>query len=324
MPADSATTRRNVFVSLAVSCVETAALGVAAWASGSVALVAQTLAAAADVAVQVFLLIGVLSSARPADDTHPLGYGRERFFWSFLAALSSFVGGGVLGLRAALRAALHPSPIGNYALAYAVLATTLVLDAFAFEVALGPLRREATARGVSLRNLLGLSTDPAATALVVGGGTAVIGGVVAVVGLVLSQQLASPTPDTVASALIGVLLLAASALLLDTNRELLTGRGVPLAMVREMRRVIGAQPDVLDVPDLFGVVVGPSSLIVSGDVTFADELDVPQVEQTIMRAAGALRERWSAIDYVYLTPVPKARPRRAPWSRSGRPRREGH
>ena len=139
--ADSATTRRGVLTSFAASCAETVALETAALVSGSVALGAQTLAAAADVAVEVFLLIGVFSSARPADDAHPLGYGRERFFWSFLAALSSFVGGGGLGLAGSIRAALHPSPVDHYTLAYAVLATTLALDALALEVvAQSPLR----------------------------------------------------------------------------------------------------------------------------------------------------------------------------------------
>ena len=62
---------------------------------------------------------------------------------------------------------------------------------------------------------------------------------------------------------------------------------------------------------LLAIVVGPSSLIVDGDVTFADDLDVPAVEQTIMRSVTALRERWPSIHYVCLTPVPRARPRRA-------------
>jgi cation diffusion facilitator family transporter len=269
---DEAIARRSVAASFPASCAETLALGAAGWVSDSVALGAQTLAAAADVAVQVFLLIGVLSSARPADDTHPLGYGRERFFWSFLAALISFVGGGGLGLAGSVRAALHPSPVGQFQLADLVLAVTLALDAFAVQIALRPLRKEAARRGVSMRALLRLSTDPASKTLVVDGGTAVIGGIVAMAGLALSQTTSSTTPDTAASALIGLLLLGASVLLLRTNRDLLTGRGVPLAIVREMRRVVAAQPDVLDVPDLFAVVVGPSSLIVAGDITFAGRL----------------------------------------------------
>lgn len=162
------TTRRSVAVSFVVSCAEAVALGVVAGVSGSFAVGAQALAGAADVGVKVFLLIGVLRSARPADEAHPLGYGRERFFWSFLAALSCFAGGGGLGLAGAAYAALHPSPIDDYQLAYLVLVTTLALDAFALEVALRPLRTEAARRGYTLRTLLGRTTDSASKALVVG------------------------------------------------------------------------------------------------------------------------------------------------------------
>jgi divalent metal cation (Fe/Co/Zn/Cd) transporter len=82
-------------------------------------------------------------------------------------------------------------------------------------------------------------------------------------------------------------------------------------MLREMCRIVAAQEGVLDVPELFAVVVGPSSLIVDGAITFADGMDVLSVEQTITRSAAALRERWPSIEYVYLTPVSQARPRRA-------------
>jgi cation diffusion facilitator family transporter len=286
------------------------AMGAAAWLTASVALRAQTAANAADVAVGMFLLIGVLSSARPPDDSHPLGYGRDRFFWSLFAALGIFVGGGGLALEGAVSAALHPAPADHYAIAYAVLIASAALDSFALAVALRPLRRQACARHVSLHTLVRGSTDPASMTVVVGGGCAVIGAFVAMVGLMVSQLTGSPTADTVAGALIGLLLLSASAILLHTNRELLVGRGVPLLVLREMRGVVAAQPGVVDVPDLFAVVVGPSSLIVDGDVTFADELDVPAVERTIICANAALRARWPTIDFVYLTPVARARPRR--------------
>lgn len=308
------TTRRSVVASLAASCIETVLLAVAAGVSGSVALRSQVASGAADVAVQAFLLIGVLSSTRPSDDAHPLGYGRERFFWSFLAALGIFVGGGGFAVEGAIRAALHPSPLGHYLIAYLVLAMTVALDTVALGTALRPLRRQASRRGISLRTLVLRSTDPAATTVIVAGGCGVLGGLVAVAGLVLSQAIGSATPDTVASMLIGLSLVGASAFLLRRNRQLLSGRGVPLSMLREMREVLAAQQGVVAVPDLFAVVVGPSSLIVNGDVTFHDALDVPAVEETIKRSAAALGQRWPAIDYVYLTPVSRARlPRGGPW-----------
>ena len=137
----------------------------------------------------------------------------------------------------------------------------------------------------------------------------------------MSQQTSSTTPDTIASGLIGLSLLVTSVLLVQTNRALLTGRGVSPALLGDLRRVVAAQAGVVGVADLFAVVVGPSSFIVDGDVIFDDDLDVPDVEQTIARCVAALRERWPMVDYVYLTPVPKARPRRA--AKSGSPAAHG-
>jgi hypothetical protein len=77
-----------------------------------------------------------------------------------------------------------------------------------------------------------------------------------------------------------------------------------------MRQVVMAQVGVVSVPDFFAVYVGPSSIIVNGDVIFADELSVPAVETSIIQTAAALRKRWPSIEYVYLTPVPLKRPRR--------------
>jgi cation diffusion facilitator family transporter len=261
--------------------------------------------------VIAFLFIGVLSSNRPADESHPLGYGRERFFWSLFAALGIFVGGAGLSLEAAVSAALHPSPVDHYAIAYLVIATTVALNAFTLVIALRPIRLQAAGLGISLRTQAERSTDPAAMTVVVGGACAIVGAAAATAGLVASQVTGSPAPDTVSSAFIGLVLLVASVILLRTNRALLSGRGVPLQMLREMRAIVAAQPGIVAVPDLFAVVVGPSSLIVDGDVTFADDLTVPGVEEAIVHSAAALRERWPSIDYVYLTPVSQARSRRA-------------
>ena len=191
---DVRTTRRGVLASLATDCIEVVMLGAAAWVTGSVALRSQVAAAAADVAVHVFLLIGVLSSARPSDEAHPLGYGRERFFWSFVAALGIFIGGGGFALEGAVRSVLHPSLPDHYTIAYAVLGVTVALDGFALETGLRPLRRQAARRGISLRTLIRHSTDPAATTVVVGGASGLIGGLVALVGLVVSQEQGAQPP----------------------------------------------------------------------------------------------------------------------------------
>jgi hypothetical protein len=77
-----------------------------------------------------------------------------------------------------------------------------------------------------------------------------------------------------------------------------------------MRLVVGSRPGILSVPDIFAIVVGPSSVIVDGDVVFDDALDVPAVEAIIVSAAADLRAQWPSIAYVYLNPVSAHRSRR--------------
>ena len=108
----------------------------------------------------------------------------------------------------------------------------------------------------------------------------------------------------------------AAVALTQQNRSFLTGRGVEADLLAAMRDVIASQPGVVDVPDLFAVVVGPVTAVVDGDVIFEDELNVPDIEASIERAGNDLRSRWPQIRYVYLTPVSERRRRGA-----GRPTR---
>jgi cation diffusion facilitator family transporter len=295
---------------------QTVALGIAAAATGSAAMKTQTATNLADVAVGAFLLIGVVSGDRPPDDQHPLGYGRDRFFWSLVAAAGMFVGGFGVAVAETLQTMMRPAPTGSYLLGYAVLAGVTALDALALTVSLRPLRRRRRDPRVNLLSSLRRGTDPAVTTVVLSSAAGLVGGLVAAIGLAGLEITGSSVSDVVASAIIGLILLATSVALLHTNRELLTGRGVSASLVAQLRAVVAAQEGVVEVPDIFAVVVGPGSLIVAGDVVFADELDVPRVEAVIVAAASTMRERWPAITYVYLNPVSARRTRRRSAARS--------
>jgi cation diffusion facilitator family transporter len=297
--AEPLTSRRSVTIGLGVASV-----------TGSAALRTQTATNVADVAVGVFLLIGVVSSDRPADDDHPLGYGRERFFWSFVAAIGIFVGGVGAAFVETLEAALHPEKTGSYLVGYVVLAVVFILDLVALVGGVRPLAHRARKREISLTAYLWHGTDPAITTVVLSSAAGVLGGVIAAAGLAGREITGSTTSDALASALIGLTLLATSVVLLHTNRELLTGRGVGPGQAERMRQLVAEEEGIVGVPDIFAMVVGPSTVIVDADVIFDDELDVPQVEIIIGRAAAALRSQWPAIGFVYLNPVAGHRSRR--------------
>jgi cation diffusion facilitator family transporter len=297
-------------MSLAAAIPQLVALAVAAAITSSSALLSQTFVAAADLGVQVFLAVGVVASSREPDDTHPLGYGRERFFWTLFAALAIFVSGCTVAVEEAVSTLVNPVPVTSFTVGYVVLAVSIVLDGVPFVAALRETRTRARVKGRTLREHFSGTTEPATVTELIANGIGVSGGILALVALVLVQATGSVVPDAIASILIGVALITAAIALTQRNRALLTGRGVHPAMLQHMHEVVAGTPGVIEVPDLFAVVVGPSELVIDGDITLQDELNVPDVEATIDRASAALRDHWPEIRYVYLTPVPERRPRR--------------
>ena len=304
------TSRRSVGIGLILAVLQTVALAIAADLTRSSAVKTQTITSVVDVVVGVFLLFGVIRSDRPADARHPLGYGREGFFWSFVAAAGIFVGGVGAAAAETFQALLRPEPTGSYAVGYAVLVAVMVLDLAALGAGLKPLLPRARQRGLTLVQFLWRGTDPAVTTVCLSSIAGLMGGAIALAGLAARQITGRSVVDVMASALIGLVLLVTSLLLLHTSRELLTGRGVAPDVLAAMRLVVSRQPGIIEVPDLFAIVVGPGMLVVDGDVVFDDSLDVPRVEAAIVEVAAALRAAWPSIVYVYLNPVAEHRERR--------------
>lgn len=82
---------RTVLIALSINALIAVAKGVAGAISGSGALVSEAAHSVADTLNEVFLLTALRRGDRPADEQHPFGYGKERFFWSLLAAVGIFV-----------------------------------------------------------------------------------------------------------------------------------------------------------------------------------------------------------------------------------------
>jgi cation diffusion facilitator family transporter len=125
MPNDST---RTVLVAIGADLgVALAKVGTAVF-TGSSAVAAGAAEALADTANDVFLLIAQRRSSRPPDDQHPLGYGREAYFWALIAALGVFVTAAAFSLREGIDELIHPGATSSFAVAYIVLGISAVLD----------------------------------------------------------------------------------------------------------------------------------------------------------------------------------------------------
>jgi cation diffusion facilitator family transporter len=137
-----------VWAALAANLVIAVAKAVAGALSGSPALYSEAAHSAADSLNELFLLASLRRSRRAADDAHPFGYGKERFFWSLLAAVGIFITGGCFSFYQGIRAWLHPEPESahGFVIALGVLAVALFAESSSLAKAVVQRRRR-TATG---------------------------------------------------------------------------------------------------------------------------------------------------------------------------------
>ena len=294
----------SVLVALAANTTIAVAKGIAAALTGSPALLAETLHTVADAGNEVFLYIAIRRSRRPADASHPFGYGPERYFWALLAAIGIFIVGGAVSIWDGIRALLNPPELEAFWVGVVVLVVALVLDGISRVVALRQLRVQAARREVSVRELLRESPDPTVVTVYFEDTVDVLGAALALVALVLHHVTGSAVPDALASIVIGGLLCYLATRLTRRNRELLTNQSVPERYVERMRDRLESQPEIDAVMRLEAVYLGPGEVLVAADVQMADGLAGADVSEALARLRADVARDVPAIARLYLTPVP--------------------
>ncbi len=304
--------RATVLVALTINLLIAAAKGAAALLTGSSALLAESAHSVADTGNEAFLLVALRRSRRPPDQTHPFGYGAERFYWSLLAAIGIFVAGGVAAIYEGVRHLNEPEPLVRPLVGYGVLVVSLALEATSWLTAYRQLSSESRGRGLPLGAYIRRTTDPTPTTVFYEDSAAVVGIGFALVGVALHQLTGSAMPDALASIAIGVLLVVVAVRLASRERELLTNQSASPAVVAAIRQRLESAPGVRTVPRLEVLVIGPNTLLVTGEVGVGEPVGAgadgdEEVTTLLAHLRDQLRSR-PGVAEVYLTPVPAADP----------------
>jgi cation diffusion facilitator family transporter len=276
----------------------------AAVMSRSSAMLAEAIHAMADTGNEVLLLVAQRRSERPADHEHPLGHGREAYFWSLIASLAVFVTGALLSLRQGIGQLIQPTEATSFGVAYAVLAVSLVLESLSLRRAYRQLRQEASELSREFIEHFDLSSDPIGRAVFAEDAAAVIGNVVAAIGLALHQLTGSAIPDGVAAIVIGLVLGYVALQLARRNGDFLVGRRAPATIHRRVETVIAAQPGIRAVSDVVVTFLGPRRLWVIARIDVNDELTGAAVKLLIRRTQQLLSDESRFIERVDLVPAP--------------------
>jgi cation diffusion facilitator family transporter len=293
---------RTVVVALGINVAIALAKSFAAVISGSSALLAEAAHSVADTGNEIFLLVALRTSRRPADETHPFGYGADRFFWSLLAAFGIFVAGGLTAIVEGIYQLQNPHRLDAVVVGYVVLAVSLVLELTSWRTAYRQLRSESRGRGVSLRVYVRRTSDPTPTTVFYEDSAAVIGIVLAAIGLILHQVTGSAVPDAIASIAIGVLLVFVAVRLAARERDLLTNQAAPPPIADGFRRVITDTRNLERIARLDVLVVGPRMWLITADVVLADTLSSAEAFDTLRDIRIRLSDD-PGVTRVYLTPV---------------------
>jgi cation diffusion facilitator family transporter len=293
----------SVMAALAANLTIAVAKGTAAALTGSPALLAETLHTTADAGNEIFLWVAIRRSRRPADATHPFGYGPERYYWALLAAIGMFVVGGAVSIWDGIHALFHPPELEAFWVGVAVLVISLVLDSASRLVAVRQLRTQAARRGVSLRELTRESPDPTVLTVYYEDTVDVLGAALALLALVLHRVTGSALPDALASIVIGALLCYLAGRLTQRNRQLLANQSVPERYVQRLADRLERNDAIRSVTRLEAVYLGPGEVLVAADVRMADGLAGADVAAALERTRAEVAREVPAVARLYLTPV---------------------
>ncbi|MGN6605555.1 MAG: cation diffusion facilitator family transporter [Jatrophihabitans sp.] len=277
---------------------------VAGLISGSGALLSEAAHSAGDTTTEVLLLVAQRRSRKPADRRHPFGYGKERYFWSLLAAGAIFVSGAAFSVWEGLHTILGPAESTHLIwINYAVLAGAAVLEGISFVNALRAVGEQRRTRRWSFADYVQQNDDPTENSVALEDSAALVGLALAAAGVALHQLTGNAAWDGVASLAIGVLLLVVAFLLARTCKDLLIGQQADPRMLRAIAETLREQDEVDDVVDLLSMLTGTDQVLLCVRADFVDSLSAADLEQACVRVADTLREQYPDLDEIFIQPA---------------------
>src|SRR5215208_6134766 len=277
---------------------------VAAVITGSSGMMAEAFHSVADTTNQVFLLLGLRFYKRPASAKHPFGYGKERFFWSFIAAIFIFGVGATYAIYEGIEKLRHPHPPTNLSWAYWVLAISFVLESGSIGLALYQEIKEAHHEGLSFREYLRESKDPTAKTVLFEDSAALIGIMIAATGLVLTDYQVGGSAgaywDGVASIIIGLVLAVVAFVLARSSRGLLLGEAANPKVLAAIKHAIESHPNVEHVVELLTMHLAPKQILINAHVKLRPDLLISDVVTSIEEVEQRIKNAEPKVEMMFI------------------------
>ena len=296
----AAGSNRVILTALAANVGIAIAKFAAAAFTGSSAMLTEGVHSLVDSTNHVLLLYGTKQSRKPADKIHPLGYGRELYFWSFVVAMLVFTLGAGVSVYEGLLHMLDPEPASDLPIAFAVLGVAAALESWSTWEALKQFNAGRGAKSI-VRALKDTKDAPTLIVLLENAG-ALAGLAIAAAGLGIAWATGNPLWDGAASVLIGLVLGATACLLLVEAKGLLIGEAADPELVEAIRRCAEAHRGVVSVAEVLTVHQAPDRVVTVISADFDDAITARDVEQTVRDIEAEVARLFPIITRVYVRP----------------------
>jgi cation diffusion facilitator family transporter len=307
MARDRGGSALTVVIAFAANFAVATAKTIAAVLTGSASMVAEAAHSWADTGNEVFLLVAERKSSRMPDTDRPLGYGREAYVWSMLAALGLFVAGGVVSVYHGIQEFDATGETGSYTVGYVVLAVAFCLEGVSFLQAYRRTRKEARALGRDLLDHALATSDPTLRAVLAEDAAALVGLVIAAGGMAMHQVTGDGRYDAIGSILVGLLLCVVAMVLFDRNRRFLTGEVADERIHQAVRERIEALPGVHRVGRLRLEFVGPRQILLVASIDLPGDESESHVAVRLRDLEEQLERIPQIVDAVLTPAVPDDR-----------------
>jgi cation diffusion facilitator family transporter len=272
----------------------------AAFVTHSSAMLSEALHSVVDTSNELLLLYGAHRAKRPPDERHPLGYGRESYFWSFIVSLLIFAFGAGASIYTGVDHIVHPATIEHPMVNYVVLGLSGLFEGGSWWVAFREFRARKGDQGYL--EAAEKTKDPSTLIVFLEDSAALIGIAIALAGTAGAQLLDAPVLDGAASIAIGVLLAVIGGFLARENKNLLIGEGASPAVVESVRRIARAQKGVARFNGMLTIQLAPREVVAALSLEFESSLRAHEIQTAVKRLEGRIRRRHPEVVLVLVKP----------------------
>ena len=287
---------QSLLVNLLIACSK----GVAAFMTGSGAMLAETIHSFSDCANQALLLLGVKQSRRLPNDKHPLGYGRAVYFWSFMVAMLLFSVGGMFSIYEGIHKYNNPEPVNNIEWGIGILVFSLLLEAYATYSNIVELNiRKGT---VSFWQYLKSTKDSDLVVIFGENSAAVLGLILAIIALLASYYTGDGHYDGIGSFAIGVVLILVAIFLSTKVKSLLIGESADPVINDLVQKQVDKNPDILKLINCITIQQGPGEVLICMKIKCNNEINALQISKLINKFEQEIRTAAPEVKWIYIEP----------------------